>query len=336
MSTAYHTAQSQPVGDPRQGQDVPVVIHPSPAGGPVEGNQVRGTETTYVNDKKFADRGYWLRDHRAGAAFVVFLASIVLFVQTGNDCTPRSNCDRYRAWGLAVAVLSTFFSLILFFLLTLRGDSFREDIVEDVPTHHKQHHHGHRLLATLLFLIWIAGAGVLTFRQPYNVPGNAYYACWLAFVASAYLFFQAFHFHLPYFQLNCDAPRLVLWLLLLASVVELTQASINCRFIDCKRLHAWALAVGVISTAIALICLLIAITRRFLPNILLKLVSLLLFAMWICGAGVLTFFGGPFNALGNAYYACWAAFLTSGYLFYLAWFNRWDAVQTNQNQLAPK
>lgn len=344
MSTAYHTAQSQqPVADPRlQGQDVPVVIHPSP-GGTVEGTQPRaGVETqTYVTDKK-GEPNLWLHDHRAGTAFVVFLASLVLFVQAGKDCTPRSGCTTYYAWGLSVAVLSTFFSLVLFFLLTL---AYHRDRTTEESARNDQNYPAiqspilHRLLATLLFALWIPGAGILTFYAPYVFPGNAYYACWLGFISSAYLFFQVWHYYVPLNTLTYDAPRIVLWLLLLASIIELVQASLDCpaRNGGCptKELK-WALAVGIISTLLTFISLIIAIVRKFLPNILLKIMALLLFAMWIPGAGVLTYGGGPFSFLGNAYYACWAAFLTSGYLFYLAFFSRYETADINRNQLAPK
>jgi len=228
---------------------------------------------------------------------------------------------------------------VLFFLLSL---THRHTTMEDASRNDYPAHRSpilHMVLATLLFAIWIAGAGILTFYSPYFTPGNAYFACWLGFISSAYLWFQVFHHHVPFNTLTFDAPRIVLFLLLLASVIELVQASLNCPARDggCNnRYQAWALAVGIISTVITFICLIIAIARKFLPNILFKIVAILLFAMWIPGAGVLTYGGGPFNQLGNAYFACWAAFLTSGYLFYLAFFSRWEGADVNRNQLAPK
>ena len=44
-------------------------------------------------------------------------------------------------------------------------------------------------LSTLLLLMWIPGAGVLTFRAPFLTTGNGYFASWAAFLASL-VFFQ--------------------------------------------------------------------------------------------------------------------------------------------------
>jgi len=211
--------------------------------------------------------------------------------------------------GYQLLSCQVFFNLVLFFLLTLRRGGGE---VEDAPRPE------HRVLSTLLFAIWIAGAGVLTFISPYTVVGNAYIACWLGFIASGYLFFVALHTHTQFNVLNYDTPRMVFFLLLLASVVELTQASLDCPPNGgCSGAEtAWSLSVGLISTVIAFVCICIAMIRKYLPNILFKIVATLLFAMWICGAGVLTYGGGPFDYVGNAYFACWGAYLTSGYLFF--------------------
>jgi len=183
------------------------------------------------------------------------------------------------------------------------------------------------MLATLLFAFWIPGAGILTFKNPYLVTGNAYFACWLAFVASAYLFFQSFNLKFPFAALGHDMAKVCLFLILLASVVELTQASIDCPpEHHCSGKQKWALTVGIMSSIISLCTLLFAMARGGLPSQLLKFVSILLFAIWIPGAGVLTF-SGPFRDTGNAYFACWGAFLASGNLFYLGCFTRADDSQ---------
>ena len=39
------------------------------------------------------------------------------------------------------------------------------------------------VISLMLFAVWGAAAGVLTFKSPYGNPGNSYYAIWMGFVA---------------------------------------------------------------------------------------------------------------------------------------------------------
>jgi len=250
----------------------------------------------------------WWQNAKPGAAFILFLASLVLLIQTSIDCTPTSDCKNYFAWGLSCAVLSITFSLLLFFFLVRRGEAIDNKGAAL-----------YKVLVTLLFAIWIPGAGVLTFKSPYVVTSNAYFACWLAFISSGYLFAAFWNIKFPWAAFQ-DTPRTCLWVLLLASVIELTAASIDCPpHNSCTGRAAWALSVGIMSTVISFFTLVLYMLQPTLHKAVLKLVGLLLFAMWIPGAGVLTF-DGPYRTTGNAYFACWGAFLSSGYLFYICLF----------------
>jgi len=311
------TSTYQPTSDVQEGHDgeQAVVIHTSPVeSAPMTENPASVDKATPAPTTRAS---FWELDHKPGATFVVFLASLVLLIQTSIDCTPTSQCTDYYAWGLSVAVLSLSFSLLLFLLFTFRNDvqASGDPKLE------------HRLLAAFLFILWIPGAGILTFKTPYVLTGNAYFACWLAFIASGYLFFQSFNIKFPFEALGYDLLKVCLFLILLASVIELTQASLECPpHQSCTRKQAWALAVGIMSTVISFVTLLISVIRKGLPTSVLKIVSLLLFMIWIPGAGVLTF-SAPFRETGNAYFACWGAFLSSGNFFYLAWFTKADDSQ---------
>jgi len=323
MTSAYPAGSTQQPADPHEH---PVVIHPSP--GPHEPHQATDT-TPKVGQKGVA---FWNLDHRPGTTMVLFLASLVLLIQTCMDCTPVANCTKYFAWGLSVAVVSTTLSMLLFFLLTLRGD-YQEDAqygpVEGTAPIRKTRPE-HIFLVVLLWCIWLPGTGLLTFISPYTLLGNAYIACWLGFITSSYLLLQTVHHNFAWaHSLGHDVARVALFLIMLASVIELVQASLSCPPLKpnsggggCDtRLQRWALATGIASSVFAFCTLLIAFFRKSIPPFVLKIVAILLFAWWIPAAGTLTWMD-PFTLPGNAYFACWAAYLASGYLFYAALFTR--------------
>jgi len=297
--------------EPHETEHHPVVIHSPPEKSPEQTHDkfAIGQKPHEAELAKPVDRNaVWWQNAKPGAAFVLFLASLVLLIQTSIDCTPTSDCKDYFAWGLACAVLSITFSLLLFLLLVRRGEAYDNKGIAV-----------YKFLVTLLFAIWIPGAGVLTFRSPYVTTGNAYFACWLAFVASGYLFAAFWNIKFPWGAFQ-DTPRVCLWCVLLASVIELTASSIYCPpDQDCTGRRAWALAVGIMSTSISFLTLVWYMLQPTLHKGVLKVVGLLLFAMWIPGAGILTF-DAPYRETGNAYFACWGAFLSSGYLFYICLF----------------
>jgi hypothetical protein len=303
--------------EPHEGEHHPVVIHSPPEKSP-EQAQFATTRPHEEMAKPVDKSTVWWQNAKPGAAFVLFLASLVLLIQTSIDCTPTDNCTKYYAWGLSCAVLSLTFSLFLFLLLARRGEAYDAKGAAL-----------YKVLVTLLFAIWIPGAGVLTFKSPYVLTGNAYFACWLGFVASGYLFAAFWNIKFPWEAFQ-DTPRVCLWCILLASVVELTQAAIDCPpDQDCTGRPAWALAVGIMSTVISFVTLVVYMLQPTLNKVVLKIVGLLLFAMWIPGAGILTF-DGPYTVTGNAYFACWGAFLSSGYLFYICLFPQPEEVTPAQ------
>jgi len=78
------------------------------------------------------------------------------------------------AWGVTLGAISTAFSA----LLCLAGHSLSVDI--------------RRALALLLVLLWIPGAGVLTFDGPFTVAGNGYFASWLGLLSAVSLALEQF------------------------------------------------------------------------------------------------------------------------------------------------
>lgn len=66
------------------------------------------------------------------------------------------------------------------------------------------------LFALMLLAGWAAAAGVLTFKYPYVMPGNGYFATWIGFLGSARFFrhnsFQVFA-RLQNKSVGVEAPK---------------------------------------------------------------------------------------------------------------------------------
>lgn len=107
--------------------------------------------------------------------------------------------------------------------------------------------------------------------------------------------------------------------ILIASCVELAQASQNCteKLNKCEDEDGFAVAVGTISL---FLCICYLICLKFKRNVIAKFtqyLSLFLLIWWSVGVIVLTF-KHPFNTTGNGYFACWGAALLSIYYCQLA------------------
>uniref|UniRef100_A0A0G4I317 Uncharacterized protein n=1 Tax=Chromera velia CCMP2878 TaxID=1169474 RepID=A0A0G4I317_9ALVE len=110
-------------------------------------------------------------------------------------------------------------------------------------------------------------------------------------------------------------------MILAASAIELTAASINCDNLAkvnmCSNEAAYAVAVGCVSVVCVLLQL---ILNRAAKNAAPKVepwMSVFLIIWWIPGASVLTF-RSPFVVAGNGYFASWAAVLFAGNFFRLS------------------
>ena len=83
-------------------------------------------------------------------------------------------CTQEHGWAVAVGAISVGLALIHALVA-----SFKPNLADKWAPY----------LSTILLLLWIPGAGVLTFRAPFLTTGNGYFASWAALVASL-VFFQ--------------------------------------------------------------------------------------------------------------------------------------------------
>lgn len=106
--------------------------------------------------------------------------------------------------------------------------------------------------------------------------------------------------------------------ILIASCVELAQASQNCENMDkCEDKDGYAVAVGCISV---IMCLCYIACLKFKPGLIgrfTQYLSLFFVVWWGVGTVVMTF-THPFITTGNGYFACWGAVLLSIYYCQLA------------------
>lgn len=105
--------------------------------------------------------------------------------------------------------------------------------------------------------------------------------------------------------------------LAVAALVEFASAADLCDDLNsCKRRYGFAVAVGVVSFVLVVVQLLLErfadkiAARIELPNAVFHVI------WWVAGAWVNTGSSGPFEAVGNGYFATWAALLLS---LYWAW-----------------
>jgi len=232
------------------------------------------------------------------ALVIVFVASIIEFIAAARICDQLNYCQKEFAFAVAVGVASAFFTFAV--LLYLRfASSLSPTLI--------------KILAFLLFAMWVVGAGITTFRSPFSgSTGNGYFSAWTAFGASAYFL----HANVAFVRAGVDKvfahktqDMVALWTVFFGSVIELTSAGVACDNLgtaNCKKEYGWAVAVGTISLVICIVALLLGNKIGPLKFVL----ALLLLAVWVFGAGVLTF-DNPFTATGNGYFSCWVAFFAS-------------------------
>ncbi|CAN0223538.1 unnamed protein product [Ectocarpus sp. 12 AP-2014] len=99
---------------------------------------------------------------------VLFVAS-VLYTISAFDAEGGDG-NGTKAWAIFCGLISSFVSGILAFLQA-RG---KGDMI----------HKFQKFIALFFFLWWTLGAGIGTFKGPFTISGNGYFAGWIAFAAS--------------------------------------------------------------------------------------------------------------------------------------------------------
>lgn len=158
-----------------------------------------------------------------------------------------------------------------------------------------------------LFVWWVVGTGVITFRAPFPVVGNGYFSSWAGLIFTSH---WALSIDTTKFN-ELETGRKLLFGFIVASAVEMFACIpflINNVYVGQS---AWGLSAGVISLVI---CAALFKLHDDVDAKLAKITAVVLFSIWAVVAGVCTF-DGPFRLAGNGYFASWGGFLLS--TFYL-------------------
>ena len=234
------------------------------------------------------------------AASIVLMFASIKYVDDFGDLV-ESKFKDLANYGLSAAVISLVLCLALL-VLSKKKPALLEKQVK-VPKLGELSLL--QLLALLLLLWWLLAATILTFEGPFVVTSNGYLSAWAALVLAAMLAAQLLEpvaAKLRSATSLSGRPKLLFWLTLCGGCVML--ASIE--HASGSSEGAWGVSVGVLTLVIAGAALLappVAAKMDADPKIG-KALSALLLALWIPGAGVLTF-EGPFLATGNGFFGAW-------------------------------
>lgn len=161
-----------------------------------------------------------------------------------------------------------------------------------------------KVASFLLLLGWSIIAGIATYDYPYRHAGNGYFSCWVAWSASAKLvpgLCSAGKAKLNEFGHNPGFP-----VLLACSLNVVVAAARWCAVYSCDGFTQWAVACGVISSTISLVCILIGKCKKGSEEGILLTGGLTLVVLWLVGTPCMTFHW-PFKMMGNGFVAAWCA-----------------------------
>ena len=237
----------------------------------------------------------------AAADFLyVEVASLVLLFASWNIAGEGYN---YGDYSMSVAVVSFTSCFMLQLLQQQDGGASLEKELFSVPKLGALS--TQRVWALFMLVWWGAGAGVLTFKEPFVGTSNGYFAAWAGLICTASIASKMF----SQIQEGADkavalAGRARLLFALFACSVVLLLASID----HVERAEgAWGLSCGVVSTTLVLG---VWWFSEQVDGKVAQAIALLLFAMWIAAAGVLTF-KAPFVFTGNGFFSSWLGLLAA-------------------------
>jgi len=222
---------------------------------------------------------------------VLTLASLAVFGQTLWLMVKGSCCPGEIVWVLLCSGLSTVLCTFLF----VGGSSKVRPYFS--------------YFSILLMVGWAACFVVATFDSPYTTSGNGFFGCWVAFVASCYVFDGSWNLDTTIMR---KVPRELAGLALSSSIV-LVAAIYDKTIVDF--FDWWAIITPSVSLALVVITLILRANDQSSNNFT-QATSVFLSVWWSFGTGLMTFkrpFNGP-DSRSNGYFGAWVA-LAFAWLF---------------------
>ena len=216
------------------------------------------------------------------------IASLVVMIEAARDCDRAYKCNNYFAWAVACSVISLAATILIAVLFKM--GAYPENF--------------HPAVAVFFTVWWGVGTGCMTFKEPFPVPGNAYFGAWGALIISVNLCMRL----IPKIAETAGkvAGKMDICWILMASIVVFIQA-LSCSSNDCGA-RAWVWVFVFICQCVTIVlCILGILLSDKIP---MKPFAVILTCIstigWILGT-----FGGPFSIVGNGYIGLTVSFLAS-------------------------
>mmetsp|Transcript_21764 Transcript_21764/g.44123 ORF Transcript_21764/g.44123 Transcript_21764/m.44123 type:complete len:275 (+) Transcript_21764:263-1087(+) len=241
----------------------------------------------------------------SGKMLFVIGASIVLIAAVTSREGNR-NLTFHEEYAIAVGAVAILVATIALVLLKSRPESMCKELIRIRATSVDTQH----FIAAFLCLWWLVGTTIITFKAPFTISGNGYFAAWAGLLASAMALGEAgtmwgestSRATSPTVALLTSSVMVVLALLIL-------HEDRNRKSMDDESVF------GLISACFTILCC--AVWLCFpsrLPEGLPKIIAIILLLLWMATAGILTF-RAPFIITGNGYFASWAGLIFAVMLF---------------------
>merc|ERR1711920_335220 len=224
----------------------------------------------------------------------LLLGSIVVLVAATYE---RHVNDVWSWWAVICSAVSVLITVVL---AVSMGSDRGSSIGSYLPS-----------LSLFLAIWWAFGTGFMTFRSPFVVTTNGYFAAWLS-LGSAVMLYQTHSNSLRSLVGRAGEHGPGLAILALASATLLAKALIDTIGHDYVSGNViWAFVGSGVSLAI---CILVANFYTRL-NDGFKWVALGLTILWVVLVIVLTF-DGPYIITSNAFFACWVGLYAAAYMLF--------------------
>jgi len=270
------------------------------------------------------------KDSRTKALASQFIAGIILIIATTVE--PEAGTKNW-AYSISVAVVNTFFSLLITLLMKFVPASetalFNAPVLGDMSFN---------ACMTLGLGLWSGiGAGILTFNGPFIAAGNGYFAVWAGVVAATY----SIVFTLPSLQAimatassKYSENLISLVVLGVADIVLALELELGAGNTSPGQQYTLGLIVAILTGFVVLFLLVLDLDLTPAAPAYQRAAYMSLFVLWVITAPWLTF-TGPFITIGNGYFALWVGLASVAKLTLVAR-NGAEGVRTSYNSLVAK